>query len=815
MFGADCVYYKHYIMKNFILTHLVGLLSLCAISAQNNIQGSIIDADNSPVSFANVILYQASDSTILKVEASDLDGYFTFNDIPDNSYWLNISYVGLEDYSSPIFELSQDKDWGTIQMSTLDNELAEVVVQRYRPILEVKPDKVVFNVESSVNAAGNDALELLRKAPGVVVDNNDNISLAGKNGVRIFINGKPSPLSGDDLAGYLKNLRSDDIDNVEIIKNPSAKYDAEGNAGIINIIMKKDKRLGANGRINSGFSYSQRWRYNGGISGNYKNKKINIFGSANGGHYEGINIFDLYREQANAIYDQKTNRNFEGEYHNYNAGLDYFINDKQTIGILWDGNFGTHRNNVIGKTLIYDDFSQGVDSILMAETSSVSQNYNINTNINYQLRMEGEKSLNMDLDIGQYMNQSDEDQPNYYMDANEAVTLSENIFNNLSDTRINIGTFKIDYSQPLGKGQMEMGIKSALVKTQNEFEVYDINNNQRNLDEDRSREFYYTENVNAIYANYNIQIKKIGIQSGLRMEQTYSKGELMANIETENDLVTRKYVGFFPSLGLSYQVNEKHGLQLNYSRRLRRPSYQNLNPFEFKLDELVFERGNPFLNPEYSNSITISHVFIQRFNTSLSYSHTQDMMAEIILQEDDKIFNSWRNVAHQNNVNLNISAPITITKWWNVFSNLSGTYQANHTINPVSGARENVDIYIFNGYVQNNFSLPWGMKMEVSGWYSSPNLWGFVRMGQMFSVDAGIQKAFADGKAKLRLGIDDIFYSQRWNGTNQYGESFARAVGRNDSRRIKLNFSYSFGNQNVKSRRRNKGNEAESNRIGE
>jgi iron complex outermembrane receptor protein len=801
-------------MKNGLLTVIVGLAMLCQISAQNNISGQLLDDNKSAISFANVILHLASDSTMIKVETTDLDGYFELKNIPTNSYWLTASYVGLSDYNSEVFQLNDEPlQLGAIQMEATDNELSVVTVVASRPILEIKPDKLVFNVEGSVNAAGSDGLELLRKAPGVVIDNNDNISLAGKNGVQIFINGKASPLSGDDLAAYLRNLRSEDIDNIEIITNPSSKYDAEGNAGIINLVMKKDQRLGANGRLNLGVSQGIKLRYNGGISGNYKNKKVNVFGGFNSGHYAGINDFDLYREQANAVFNQVSERDFEGEYYSYNAGLDYFINDKNTIGILIDGSTGDERESLISKTYISDTPTASIDSILVAETKTTEDPFRMNNNINYQLKLDKDKNLNMDLDYGIYKSREIQDQPNFYKNATEDVILFERIFMNYSNTDINIGTFKIDYDQPLGKGKIEMGMKSSFVQTDNLFNVFRVEEGIEILEEDRSRKFKYIENVNAVYSAYQIQIKDVGIQLGLRVEQTYSKGDLTANISSENDLVERKYIDFFPSLGIAYKANDNHSLQFNYSRRLQRPNYQDLNPFQMQLDELVFQRGNPFLNPEYSNSVKVSHVFKSRLNSSLSYTHTKDMITELILQEDNKIFNTKRNIANQQNINMTIAAPFPITKWWNTFTNISSSYIKNSTFNPETNLQENLDIFLFSAYIQNNFDLPWGMKLEISGWYNSPSLMGFLKMEQMYSIDAGIQKSLLDGKAKLKLGIDDIFYSQRWRAENQYGVDYARAIGKNDSRKVKLNFSYSFGNQKVKSRRRNVGNEDESNRL--
>lgn len=805
-------------MKNLLLTLIVGLAFLCPIAGQTyQINGQVLDHEDNPVAFANVILNNATDSSMIKVETTDMDGFFQIPNLENNPYWIDISYVGLSDYHSEVLDVNgKNLDLGVIQMQVVSNELSEVVVVASRPILEVKPDKLIFNVEGSINASGSDALELLRKAPGVTLDNNDNISLAGKNGAKIFINGKPSPLSGDDLISYLRSLSSDDIDKIEIISNPPAKYDAEGNAGIINIVMRKDQKLGANGRVNAGISQGQATSYHGGISGNYKNKKINTFGRYSGARYQGFNNLNLKRIQEGITYNQSNIRDYIYDEQGFTFGTDYFINDKNTLGFLAEGNYVDEisRARPMSKTSISHVNETEIDRVLIARTISEGQSNHLNLNLNYQLELSEDKHLNMDADYGMYQGNENDYQPNLYTDATETMILSEKNYRNLSDTDIQIGTFKMDYDQKLWEGELGLGIKTAIVKTDNSYEVYNVIDKEDFFDETLSRDFEYTENVNAIYASYGKQIKKFGFQLGARLEQTFSKGELMAHITTVDDLVKRNYVDFFPSIGLMYQVNDKHALQMNYGRRLRRPNYENLNPFEMRLDELVFERGNPFLNPEYSNSIKLSHTFNSRLNTSISYTRTQDKMAEIIVQTDNKIYNTWLNVAEQHSWNVDVSSPFPITKWWNTFTNLSGSYRQNSTVIPETNATETLEIYTFNGYLQNNFDLPWDMKLEISGWYTSPSLeGGFLRLESMYSIDAGLQKSFLKGKAKLKLSINDIFNSQNWAAENNYGNDFARASGSRDSRKVRLNFSYSFGNQKVKSRNRNKGSEEEADRI--
>jgi len=323
--------------------------------------------------------------------------------------------------------------------------------------------------------------------------------------------------------------------------------------------------------------------------------------------------------------------------------------------------------------------------------------------------------------------------------------------------------------------------------------------------------------VNAAYSTYSRQFGKWGMQLGLRAEQTISEGDLTALKPVNDQNVKRDYFNLFPSGGVTYTMNEKHSFQLNFSRRLDRPSYQDLNPFEYRLDELTFQKGNPFLRPQYSNNVQFSHTFMQMMTTSLAFSHTSDLIQQFVDVSDvneKAAFQTFRNLAEQNNLSLNIGTPIPIAKWWNGYVNLNGYYQDVHA-DFGEGKVVDANIYAFNGYMQHSFTLPKDFNFEVSGWYNSPSIWGGTfKMDDMWAVDAGVSKKLLKGKATLKLSVNDIFYSQNWSGKSTFGDLYMTVDGRGDSRRFRANFSYSFGNEQVKSsRNRSTGLEDEKNRI--
>ena len=807
-------------MKNISLLLLALVSSLSFTYAQSNgkITGSILDADGQAVSYANVILFTLADSNMVKAEITDDKGIFQMAGLTSGAYWIQASFVGLPDFKSEALqvEAGQTLALPAFRLLPSTNDLDEVLVTATKPLVEVKPDKMVFNVEGSINAQGNTALELLRKSPGVMVDNNDNVMLQGRSGVQIYIDGKPSPLSSSDLAAYLETLQSSEIESIEIITNPSSRYDAQGNAGIINIKIKKDKNLGANGNFDAGYSIGKLPQYNAKLSGNYRNKKVNLFGSYGYGEGRNRNLFNLYREQSGLSFDQKNINLSEWNNHNFRAGADFFLNKKSTIGVMANGNITDFNGNSSSRTPIGTIGSGNIDSLLLASNISNGMRSNFNFNLNYAFDGGNGTTWNVDADYGMFENDGDEYQPNRYTDPTGTEIFEERIYANETPTSIDIYTFKIDHERNLLGGKVGTGIKLAQVNTDNTFNFFNVRNGNNELDESRSNQFAYKENVNAAYLNYSGKLSdKFNFQLGVRAEQTNSEGDLTAYIPTDDDQVKRSYLDLFPSGGLTYQANQMNSFQLTYSRRIDRPSYQDLNPFQNRLDELTFEKGNPFLNPQYSHNFQLTHTYKYMYNTSLSYSRTTDLITRITDTSGvSASFITWLNLAQQDVLSLSFSAPIQITKWWNSYLNITGSHTSN-TADYGDGKIVDLSALSFNAYAQQTFTLPMDMKLEVSGWYAAPGIWGgtFQTTG-MGNVDIGVQKKILDGRGNLKVSVSDIFLTNRWSAISQFGALYMEAGGSWDSRRLKVNFSYRFGNDEVKaSRRRNTGLEDEKNRI--
>ncbi len=805
----------------FYFTGLFLLLIWCSgVSQSQLIVGQILDSSGKPLELATVMLLNSKDSTFLKGAVSDEKGKYELLGVKSGNYFIKANSVGLQEFvtKSFIFDENMGKTVEQIKLNENSQELKSVTVVAKKPLFEIRADKTIMNIEGSINATGNTALELLQKAPGVMIDKDENVTLKGKNGVRIYIDGKPSVLDGKDLANYLKGIQSTDIEAIELITNPSAKYDASGNAGIINLRLKKNKNFGVNGNIGIWNDYGITPK--GGTWGNinYRNKSINIFGNGSYNLGKNQNNFLLYRRQSGKIFDQNNVNINDATRGGYKAGADYFLNSKNTIGVVLDGNFSKGTSISNSRTRIANEATSGVvDSVLIATNDNPNSRANLNLNLNYRYTDTSGHELNIDIDRGMFRNRANSYQPNFYKTSDEKTIFSSRIFRNSTPTDIQISTLKADYEQSLWKGKFGVGFKIATVTTDNIFDFFNVQTDDTNIkDLEKSNRFKYTENVNAAYLNYNAQVGKFGIQTGVRMENTRSKGELIRVNPKKDDIVERQYTNFFPSAAVTYNVNKNNSLGLTYSRRIDRPSYQDLNPFENKLDELTYEKGNAFLQPQYSHNFELNHTFMQGLITGLSYSRTNDLFTQIIdTTERYRTFVTQKNVAKQDNYAISISAPLPLAKWYNGFLNLSlyhSKFKADFGNNYIIDTK----ITSYNAYMQNSFLLGSGWSAELSGWYNGPSIWGGVfRSKQQGSVDVGVQKRILNDRGTIKVAVDDIFFTTPWRGISDASSGFyIDTKGNWESRRLKINFTYRFGGNDVKgARERKTGLDDENRRI--
>ncbi|HOZ51173.1 MAG TPA: TonB-dependent receptor [Chitinophagaceae bacterium] len=795
---------------------LISLSSFAAKKSSIEISGTIKDDKNSPIQFATILLLNSQDSSLVKGDLTDIKGEFNFDQVQEGSYLLSATNVGYEKYYSAVFSVNQTNNQVSrnIILKQNDKGIKEIKVLGKKPMIEVKADRTVFNVEQSINAAGNNALDLLRKSPGVRVDKDDNIELRGKSKVVIYIDGKPSYLGNDDLAALLKNMQSTDIEAIELITNPSAKYDAEGNAGIINIKLKKNKKMGTNGTINFGAAQGIYFKQNESINLNYRNKKVNLFGSYSFNSGKNLNNQNLDRIQNGVRYDFKADNIHKDRTHAGKVGLDYFVNSKNVIGVMVNmmgtqGDFSSSSKTLIGPE------NANADKVLIATNAIPGSRFNANYNVNYKFEDTMGHTFNIDLDYGNFNSKGKSYQPNTYWNLDETAILSQSIFRNNTPTTISIYSIKSDYEQNFLKGKLGFGIKSAYVKTDNDFKFYDVVNNVDTLNLSRTNHFLYTENVNAAYINYSKTFNtKLSAQIGLRAEHTNSTGQLSSAYSQDDDTVKRNYINLFPSAGVSYNLNKDNSLGLTFSRRIDRPNYQDLNPFENKLDELTYEKGNAFLRPQYTNAFDLTHTFKQYITTALSYSRTKDMyMQTTDTTEGTRTYVTQKNFASQDMMGINISFPIPLKKWWMIFANINANYVMLNA--DFEGRKLENNYFTYSLYAENTITLPKEISLSISGWYAGPSYWGGTFLTKpMGSMDLGLQRLFLKKRLTAKLSLSDVLLTQRWYATSNFSGLYIRGNGNNESRQIRLNLSYRFGSSQIaENRDRKSGSSNERNRI--
>lgn len=773
-----------------------------------SIKGEVADKDKTPQEFVNVVLYAAKDSSIVKTELTDKSGKFEMAGIKEGNYFIRTNFIGFSDYVSEPFNLKAGEQYsaGAISLQPASNELGEVEVVYKKPLVEVHAEKTVFNVEGTINATGLDAMELLRKAPGVMLDNNENISVKGRSGIVVYIDGKLSPLTGDGLKALLKSMPSSDIESIEIITNPSAKYDAAGSAGIINIKLKKNKNVGTNGSLQLGYAVQMYSKYNGSITLNHRTTKWNVFGTYSHNQGKSWSFMDLDRLQDSTRYNQQTRNIGINTFHNFKAGADRYINEKNTIGVTLTGNVSDNEWQGNSHTDIYARNADFVTTLLDAKTLTETTRNNLTGNINYHFSDTSGKDLMVDVDYGNYTIRTNTFQPNTYNYLGENNPSLSRDYRFITPIDISLMSAKADYEQKAFGGKIGLGFKSSYVQTSNTMDRFNVVNSQDVLDSALSNSFKYNENINALYLNYNRKFNKLGVQAGLRGEQTVSEGTLKSyTILSEEDdrNVSRNYFNLFPSGAITYNVNDTNQFSLTFSRRIDRPSYQDLNPFEFKLDELSYMKGNPFLQPQFGHMVELTHTYLYMLNTSLTYSFTKDVFASVVdVANDSASYMMQRNLGFEEWIGINISSPIPINKWWNAFVNLNaGTKRVKADFNEID-----IRVYSYSFYGQSSFTLPKKFSLEVSGWFSGPSVWGGTFVTKpMGSLDIGAKKEFWDGKAALRVALADIFYTMQWTSSSEMPNLSAINRGGWESRQFRINFSYNFGNQNIKTKERKSG----------
>ncbi|HEY6900142.1 MAG TPA: outer membrane beta-barrel protein [Puia sp.] len=773
---------------------------------QGYIHGRVGDTKGGSLEAATVTLLNARDSSRIKVTTTGKTGQFSFDHLTAGRYLVSASSVGFTTNWSPVVELSAGHTSQTLPPMVLASataSLAAVAVVAKKPLIEQKADRMVVNVDASPTNAGSTVMDVLEKSPGVTLDKDDNISLKGKQSVVVMIDNKPTYLSAAQLASYLRSLPASAVEQIELMTNPSARYDASGNSGIINIKTKKNKLKGFNGNVNLTHTQGVYPKPSGSFNMNYRNGKVNLF--ANGGYsrWEGFQHLDITRKYLdansktiNSIFTQATEMHFTNPSMNLKLGMDYYVSSKTTLGFIVSG-FRNKEQNRGSSDISLMDPHYSIDSLVSSPSTNTTTWKNGTANINFRHQFDSTgRELTADMDYVRYSSASDQyfDNITYSPDH---VKKNETILTGKLPSTINIYTFKTDYTHPISKDfKFEAGLKFSYVNTDNNANYFNLDPTTHfsSVDTTKTNHFIYKENVNAGYVNMNRQFKKFGLQLGLRAENTNYSGHQLGNgisVINKDSSFKRSYVNIFPTAYISYELNEKNQFSVNYGRRIDRPAYQDLNPFLFFLDQYTYQAGNPYLQPQYTNNVELTHSYNHFLNTTLNYSYTTNFFTETFEQSGRATIVRRGNIGNRQTAGIAVSAQVKATKWWTaiLYSNLNYTKFSGMLYG------ENVDVsatnVLFN--LNNQFSFPKGWGGEISGWYRTKGVEGQIMIQPMGQASAAVSKKLLKDKASIKLAIRDIFYTQRPRGSIDFQQTQATFSNRRDSRVVALTFSYNFG----------------------
>lgn len=760
--------------------------------AQNHCKGVVKDTEGKPLEFVAVMLTNYADSTQFIGTATDTDGKFEFNNFNYSSYFLTASVLGYTNSSTAVITNGQ-LDTLTIVLAQSTTTVNEFTFESRQNKIAMEPGKVIMNVENSTMASGNNALDLLRRMPGVFVDNDGNISVRGKSGVNVYIDGRPTYLTGSQLKNFLKSLIATNISKIEVITQPGANYDAEGNAGIINIILIKKMALGFNGNIDGWYVQGFYPKGGGSFSFNYGKGKWNVFGS-----YSYSHEHDYILPQATRLIDSvQYNQNYWGQpienSHNVKFNMDYDINKKWVFGTGITFNAG-HSNWKGATKASFTNLTTGfTDSLQIVHDSTSWTDYSATLNFNTLWKIDslGQK-FSINADVGTYLEFV---QGNYiynFYDQWGGILRTAPDRNYGQQPALYLVSGKVDYENPnlFKKIQLKTGVKSSYVTNEAkvQYRTFDAGNNQIPIPE-MSNHFLYEENINAIYLSLKYNLKKWSFSAGLRGEHTNTTGRQLTTGQTNR----QNYFSFFPSAGIAWNPSDNHSINLIYSRRIDRPEYSELNPFIYTLDNYSSYQGNPSLLPQFSNNLELSYTMFQVFTLTTSYTQINNNITDIFRVDSlnpQRLIYTNTNLGETHNFSAGGTLMMPIGKWCYFIVNGSAIY--NSVVDQTLQINRQGWFGMFSGYFE--FSLPAKFTIELNGYAMTQQPAGQQLVLPMGEIGLGVSKKLFKEQLILKLGVSDMFRTSQYRTTTtiETGETFNSSFWW-DSRRLTFSASFKFG----------------------
>lgn len=740
---------------------------------------------------------------------SGVDGKFIFSGLSSGSYLLSIGYMGYKSYTSDTLKVSADLVLPIIKLETISSNLKEVQVVAELPAVVQQLDKLVIDVSRNVAANGSSALEVLEKSPGISLDQNGNLMMKGKADPVVMINGRPVQLSGTDLTEMLRGIAANNINKVELISNPSARYEAAGNAGIIDIKLNKAIKKGMNGNISLNGGSGKFFKSNNGGNFNYRQGDFSATANYNyayRGDFVDMEATHRFGERSDGVASsfQDFYQDITFGSHTSRLGMEYLLGKNTTLGTELFSTFTKINRDIDNVTSLYgaDKNLNGFRNML-TNTINDRKNYGVNFNVRHLFDTLG-TAIGMDIDLAKF-NLDDRQSYDFgYLNANHQPTKDPiSLFNN-SDGILDIRSGAVNFEKPFLKGKLELGGKFSHISSVTDVDFYDRIGQELLPNAELSSTFNYNEQIQAGFANYGKKLDKINLQLGLRAERTVGQGRGMTTFG-------RKYVQLFPSGAISYQLNQKHGLGFNFSRRIGRPSYSQLNPYFYFIEPTIRVAGNPELLPALNYTMDINYTLNSKYIIGLNYFRSTNPITETqILDNANNILVGFTNLESYESYSLVLTLPFKLTKWFSSSTNLSGFYGSYYGEidgQTVSNARPHLTINSSNSFTFGKWSA------QLIGNYNGRQYYGNIELKANMSITAAVQRSFMNKKATLGINLSDVFFTNNIRWANAMQRFTVDGTRLRDSRTALLNFTYKFGGNESSLRRKSGSAEEEKSRA--